>query len=103
MIAIILPSLIILVANKTPDFLEPYPVMVLEMLDGGDLFNKISRKVRVTENYLAISFLSAMKALHSIHSRGFIHRDLKLDNIMCLKKTDPTDVKIIDFGMMKGI
>jgi calcium/calmodulin-dependent protein kinase (CaM kinase) II len=46
--------------------------------------------------------MSAMKALQSIHDRGFVHRDLKLDNIMCLRKTDPTEVKIIDFGMMKG-
>ena len=90
------------VENKNPMYLEAYPVLVLEMLDGGDLFNRISKRSTVTEQYLAISFMSAMKALQSIHDRGFVHRDLKLDNIMCLRKTDPTEVKIIDFGMMKG-
>jgi serine/threonine protein kinase len=90
------------VENKNPLYLEAYPVLVLEMLEGGDLFNQIARRSRVTEHFLAVSFLSAMRALHSIHERGFIHRDLKLDNIMCLQQKEPSEVKIIDFGMMIG-
>lgn len=82
--------------------MEAFPVLVLEMLEGGDLFNLISKRTRVTEHYLATSFLSAMTALRSIHERGYVHRDLKLDNIMCLQETEPTEVKIIDFGMMIG-
>ena len=81
-------------------YLEAYPVLVLEMLDGGDLFNRISKRSTVTEQYLAISFMSAMKALQSIHEKRFVHRDLKLENILCLRKTEPTEVKIIDFGFM---
>jgi serine/threonine protein kinase len=88
------------VENKNPMYLEAYPVLVLEMLDGGDLFHRIAQRSTVTEQYLAISFMSAIKALQSIHEKGFVHRDLKLENILCLRKTEPTEVKIIDFGFM---
>ncbi len=94
---------VVSVENKNPSFLQAYPVLVMEMLEGGDLFSRIASRTGVTEHYLAVSFLSAVKALQSIHERGFIHRDLKLDNIMCLDSGDPTEVKIIDFGMMIGV
>lgn len=77
-------------------------MLVLEMLEGGDLFNRIAKRSVVTEKYLAVCFRSATQALQSIHERGYVHRDLKLDNIMCLAETEPTEVKIIDFGLMKG-
>ena len=54
----------------------------MEMLEGGDLFDRISKRTSVSESDLAFSFRSAMEALRSIHNRGFIHRDLKLDNLM---------------------
>lgn len=79
----IFPSLIIsLVPNKTPSFYRSYPVIVMEMLHGGDLFQKISTRTNVSENYLAYSFKSAILALKSVHEKGYIHRDLKLDNLM---------------------
>lgn len=33
-----------------------------------------------------------------MHSLGFVHNDLKLDNIV-LGKKDPTQVFLIDFGL----
>jgi serine/threonine protein kinase len=54
----------------------------MEMLHGGDLFQQISTRTNVSENYLAYSFKSAILALQSVHDKGYIHRDLKLDNLM---------------------
>lgn len=70
--------------NKTIGFHNEYPVIVMEMLEGGDLFERISTRSTVSEGDLAFSFRSAMEALQSIHNRGFIHRDLKLDNLMVI-------------------
>jgi eukaryotic-like serine/threonine-protein kinase len=61
---------------------QSYPVIVMEYLEGGDLFQRISTRTVVSETYLAYSFRTAMIALRSIHERGYIHRDLKLDNLM---------------------
>ena len=68
--------------DKNPLFYNEYPVIVMEMLEGGDLFEKISNRTSVSESDLSYSFRSAMEALRSIHNRNFIHRDLKLDNLM---------------------
>ena len=86
------------IPDKFPAFRCPYPVIVMELLEGGDMFNRISTRETVTESYLAETFLSAMWALRSIHERGYIHRDLKLDNLMLVSPEDPSQVKIIDFG-----
>lgn len=87
-----------LIPDKFPSFRSPYPVIVMELLEGGDMFNRISTRSTVTEHYLAETFLSAMTALRSIHERGYVHRDLKLDNLMLVQPTEPSQVKIIDFG-----
>ena len=46
-----------------------------------------------------------MHAISYLHSKGIVHRDLKLDNVMVdgLETGDPNKirVKLIDFGMSK--
>lgn len=54
----------------------------MEMLHGGDLFQQISTRTNISESYLSYSFKSAVLALRSVHEKGYIHRDLKLDNLM---------------------
>lgn len=44
-----------------------------------------------------IIFYKCLKALNAIHSLGFIHNDIKLQNIML----NGTDIKFIDFGLSK--
>ncbi len=36
-------------------------------------------------------------AIAHIHSRNIVHRDIKLENMMYLKKAKPT-AKLVDFG-----
>ena len=67
-----------LMPEKYSAFNDSYPVIVMEMLEGGDLFGRISSRPEVTENYLAVTFMSMVRALQSLHGRNFIHRDLKL-------------------------
>ena len=43
-----------------------------------------------------VLFLSV--ALRSLHQKNFIHRDLKLDNVMFLEKSPDSPIKIIDLG-----
>ena len=73
-------------------------------VSGGDLFDRVTSRVEqcqtVSESSLAEIFRNSIISLEGIHKRGFIHRDLKLDNILLVSDSDNSPVKIIDFGFM---
>jgi len=37
--------------------------------------------------------------LKSVHEQGYIHRDVKPDNVMLGKNLEWADVKVVDFGL----
>lgn len=81
-------------------FLKSYPVIVMEKLCGGDLYERIIQRNHITERYLAYSFKTAMLALRTLHQNGYIHRDLKIDNMVYVSHSEPSAIKLIDFGLM---
>jgi calcium-dependent protein kinase len=92
------------VDGKNQQYLQSYPVIVMEMVSGGELFHRIKKQVDSncipSESYLAHMFRSVVFALESIHRRNYIHRDLKLDNLLLVSDAEDSPVKIIDFGCM---
>ena len=87
--------------NKNKRFQDRgYPVIVMEMIDGGELLDRIMLAGRISEHYVSGMFRSAVVALRGIHSRRYVHRDLKLDNILLMSKDADSIVKLIDFGLM---
>jgi calcium-dependent protein kinase len=78
-----------------------YKVMVLELCEGGDLFDRIiQQQGKISERILAKSFKSAMLALNGLHSGGYIHRDLKTENVIAVSNDPDSELKLIDFGMV---
>lgn len=79
-----------------------YPVIVMEFIDGGALYDRVHRNKFMSEKILKQIFVGFLEGLRGIHSRGFVHRDLKLENIMLEAYGDDlmVKVKIIDLGMM---
>jgi len=83
--------------------------MVMQLLQGGELFDDIVRRTRYDENDAAAIMIQILSAVNYFHQKGFIHRDLKPENI-CLdhvrteiREGEATDesqlrVKLIDFG-----
>ena len=70
---------------------------VMEFLSGGTLLQKlISETTEKEVNKILKSLLNCIKFCHS---KGLMHRDIKLDNLMFKTRGDLTSVKFIDFGL----
>ncbi|XP_043486695.1 MAP/microtubule affinity-regulating kinase 3-like [Polistes fuscatus] len=74
--------------------------LVMELATGGDLCTHIKQQPsgmldEMTAKLYARQLVSALKHMHS---RGIVHRDLKMENIM-LQDSRKDQIKIVDFGL----
>ncbi|KAJ3802182.1 CAMK/RAD53 protein kinase [Lentinula aff. detonsa] len=77
-------------------------ILVLELIEGGDLLEYILSNSGVGEDMTQHITYQLCLALSYVHSLGIAHRDLKPENIL-LTKSDPPNVKVADFGLAKAI
>jgi serine/threonine protein kinase len=76
--------------------------MVMEYLDGRSLSELLAEEGRIPAARVAKIGGEIVQALIDAHELGFIHRDLKPDNVMLLAMPrDPEFVKVLDFGIVK--
>ncbi|XP_053352357.1 myosin light chain kinase, smooth muscle isoform X1 [Clarias gariepinus] len=78
-------------------------VMVLEMVSGGELFERIiDEDFELTEREVIKYMLQIVDGVSFIHKKGIVHLDLKPENIMCVNKTG-SKIKLIDFGLARRL
>ncbi len=72
--------------------------IVMEYVEGIDLYDLLARVGRLPPDIAAIIGLQAARALEYAHYRGFVHRDFKPSNLMVTKEGE---VKLMDFGIVR--
>uniref|UniRef100_A0A0E0LNU5 non-specific serine/threonine protein kinase n=1 Tax=Oryza punctata TaxID=4537 RepID=A0A0E0LNU5_ORYPU len=70
--------------------------MVLEYVNGGELFDKIALKGKLSEKEGRKLFQQLMDAVSYCHEKGVYHRDLKPENVLVDAKGN---IKVSDFGL----
>ncbi|KAI4454817.1 map/microtubule affinity-regulating kinase [Holotrichia oblita] len=75
---------------------KKYLYLVLEHVSGGELFDYLVKKGRLTPKEARRFFRQIISALDFCHSHSICHRDLKPENLLLDEKNN---IKVADFGM----
>lgn len=74
-------------------------ILILEYCKNGTLKEQVGY-FRKNPKEMTRVFLQLLKALDFVHSKGFLHRDVKPENILL---DEQMNVKLADFGIIKNI
>ena len=61
---------------------EKYCYLLMELVEGGNLFHKLTRENILLERVAAQYFREIVLAIEYLHSRNILYRDMKPDNIL---------------------
>ena len=75
--------------------------LVMELMDGGELFDRIVEKEQYSEKEAAETIKPIVDAIRYCHENGIIHRDLKPENLLYETTEEGSIIKITDFGLSK--
>jgi serine/threonine protein kinase len=74
--------------------------VVLEYLSGGSLFDLVTSDKKISNELICHMFLELLNILTFINSKGYVHLDIKLENVMISKEGK---LKFIDFGFTREL
>nr|XP_056718559.1 myosin light chain kinase 3 [Euleptes europaea] len=75
--------------------------LIMEYVDGGELFDRITDEAYHLTELDAILFTKQIcEGIHYLHQQYILHLDLKPENILCVNRTG-NQIKIIDFGLAR--
>eukprot|EP01133_Synstelium_polycarpum_P016846 gene16846-20030_t len=77
--------------------------LVMELVTGGELFDKIVEKGSYSEADASTLVQKIVSAVGYLHSIDIVHRDLKPENLLLKSASSDLDVAIADFGLSKII
>jgi len=72
--------------------------VVLELISGGELFDRVIELRRFTEKDAAQTMIQAFHAIEHMHDGGLVHRDIKPENLLLSDKSNSATIKLADFG-----
>ncbi|XP_038861728.1 ribosomal protein S6 kinase alpha-4-like [Salvelinus fontinalis] len=75
--------------------------LVMELLRGGELLERIKRKKLFGEAEASQLLRSLVSAVGFMHEAGVVHRDLKPENVLFADEGEDSVLKVIDFGFAR--
>jgi len=73
--------------------------LIFEKIRGGPLLSHIQERICFTESEASAIVKNLAEAIKHLHKQGIAHRDLKPDNILCVRDDTPCPVKLCDFDL----
>ena len=73
--------------------------LVMEVVLGGHLQARLQNQGYYDERRARMLFAQVVEAVHHLHERNIIHRDVKPENILFAERHDEVTVKLTDFGL----
>lgn len=73
--------------------------LVMELLEGGELFERLDSKKVYSENDCALMLRKILEPLLYMHENDIMHRDIKPENLILRSKSNDFDIVIADFGL----
>ncbi|CAI0450111.1 unnamed protein product [Linum tenue] len=73
--------------------------IVMELCEGGELFDRIVARGHYTERAAAAVMRTIVEVVLMCHKHGVMHRDLKPENFLFANKKETSALKAIDFGL----
>ncbi|KAL3645137.1 Calcium-dependent protein kinase 8 [Castilleja foliolosa] len=73
--------------------------IVMELCEGGELFDRIVARGHYTERAAAYIMKTIVEVVQMCHRQGVMHRDLKPENFLFANKKETSALKAIDFGL----
>uniref|UniRef100_A0A8C6VVG3 Ribosomal protein S6 kinase n=1 Tax=Nothobranchius furzeri TaxID=105023 RepID=A0A8C6VVG3_NOTFU len=75
--------------------------LVLELLGGGELLERIRREQHFSETEASRIMRKLVSAVSHMHDVGVVHRDLKPENLLFTDESENSEIKIIDYGFAR--
>lgn len=73
--------------------------LVMELCEGGELFDRIVSRGHYTERAAAAVTKTIVEVVQMCHKHGVMHRDLKPENFLFANMKETAPLKAIDFGL----
>jgi serine/threonine protein kinase len=80
---------------------DKLPFIVMELLDGENLAQRIRRLGRLASADTARIVTHIGRAMARAHEANIVHRDLKPENVFLIRNEDEEIAKVLDFGVAK--
>jgi len=76
---------------------DAFTYIIMELLSGGELFNRIVDRGSFPEEEAKALFSQILLSMEYLHKMNIVHRDVKPENILYVAQAS-NDIKLIDFG-----